>query len=117
MSTKSTLMAIGPFEERLVAHFDYPPWDYKGMEEGQKVVTTLVNCRTTDASRELAKTLGFGTMDLGKHVFDRLTREQHRGLVRFALKGEGHVGADCWMGAIDALSKLNTWTFVFLPNE
>ena len=110
-------MAIGPFEERLVEHLDYPPWDYKGTKDGQKVVTTLVNCRTTDASRGLAKALGVGVMDLGDHVFDRLTREQHRGLVRFVMKGAGSTGADCWMGAIDALSRLETWTFVFLPNE
>lgn len=116
VGVKATLLAIGSYEERLVQYLDYDPWNYKGVEEGQKVVATLVNCRTSDASRELAEALGFGVMDLGKHVMEGLTKGQHRGLMRFALKGEGARAADCWVQAIDALVRLGTWTFVFLPN-
>lgn len=116
MGMKATLMAIGPFEERLVQYLDYGPWDYKGVEDGEKVVATLINCRTTDASKALAEALGFGVMELGKHVISCLSKGQHRGLVRFALKGEGKTAADLWLDAIDVLARLKAWTFVFLPN-
>ena len=86
------------------------------MKEGQRVVATLVSCRTSDASHALARALGFGVMDLGEHVFDGLTKGRHRGLVRFSMKGEGVRGADCWLGTIDAVARSGRWTFVFLPN-
>lgn len=116
MGMQATLMAIGPFEDRLLLHLDYDPWSYKNVKEGRRVVATLVNCRTTDASKALAEALGVGVMDLGDHVFDGLTRGQHRGLMRFALRGEGLRAAECWVEDIDALARLRTWMFVFLPN-
>jgi hypothetical protein len=116
MGMDATLMAIGPFEDRLLLHLDYDPWHYKNVKEGRRVVVTLVECRTTDASEALAEALGVGAMDLGDHVFDRLTREQHRRLMRFALKGEGSRAAECWAEDIDALARLRAWTFVFMPN-
>lgn len=116
MGTNATLIAIGPYEDRLVEYLDYGSWDYKGVEEGRRVVATLVSCRTSEASRALAAVLGFGLMDLGKHVFDGLTKDQHRGLVRFAMKGEGVRAADCWLGTIDAVARSRKWTFVFLPS-
>lgn len=116
MGMKATLIAIGPFKDDLIPHLDYGPWDYKGVKDGDRVVTTIVTCRTADASRELAAALGSEPLGLGNHVFTGLTREQHRGLMRFALKGEGARAADCDVEAIDILGRLRTWTFVYQPN-
>ena len=116
MGMDATLIAIGPYDDKLIPHLDYGPWAYKDVKEGDYVVTTLVTCRTSDASRALAKVLGFGPMDLGRHVIQPLTREQHRGLMRFVLKGEGVAAAECDVEAIDKLGRLRTWMFVYQPN-
>lgn len=116
MGMDATLIAIGPYEARLVEHLDYGPWDYKDVKEGQAVVVTLVTCRTDEASRALAAALGTEPMKLGDHVFTGLTREQHRGLMRFALKGEGARAAECYLEAIDAIARNRKWTFIYQPN-
>ena len=116
MGAEAELMAIGSFDDDLVEHLDYGPWDYKDVKPGQRVVTTLVLCRTTDASKALAEALGVGYMELGRHVFDGLTPVQFRALMRFALVGEGKVAADCRVEAIDVLSRRGGWTFVYRPN-
>jgi len=116
MGMDATLIAIGPYDEKLIPHLDYGPWDYKDAKEGDLVVTTLVTCRTTDASTALATALGVRPMDLGRHVFDGLTRTQHQLLMRFSLAGEGRTAAECAVEAIDALSRNRKWMFVYQPN-
>lgn len=116
MSTNATLMAIGPFTNELVEYLDYGPWDYKGVKEGDRVVMTLVTCRTADASRALAEALGFKLMDLGKHVFDGVTQEQHKRLIKFMVAGEGVTAAECSMESFDKIARNRRWTFVYQPN-
>lgn len=110
------LLAIGPFADAIVTHLDYPPWHYKGVREGDVVVTTLITCRTSDSSEALAGALGVGSMDLGRHVFRGLTPQQRRDLMRFMLAGEGKVAADCDVEGVDALSRREGWVFVYRPN-
>ncbi len=116
MGMKADLIAIGVYRDDLVEYLDYGPWDYKDVKPNQLVITTLITCRTADASRELAAALGVGAMELGRHVFKRgLTPEQRRGVIRFLMKGAGSTAADGSVEAVDALSR-NKWTFIYRPN-
>lgn len=115
MGMDAQLLAIGPYEEELVQYLDHDPWAYKDVKPGERVVATVIACRTSEASWGLATALGFGPMELGKHVMEGLTREQHRALMRFMLVGEGKVAADCWVEALDALISRGTWMFVYMP--
>lgn len=116
MGMNADLLAIGPFDEDIVKYLDYGPWCYKGIEAGQKVVTTLITCRTSESSESLARALGFGSMDLGQHVMAGLSEAQRKNLVRFMLVDDGVTAADCHVEAVDALSRRAGWTFIYRPN-
>lgn len=112
---EAELMAIGPFSDEVLVYLDYSPWHYAGVKDGDTVVTTVVRCRTSEASSDLATALGVGSMELGKHVFQSLTEDQRRELMKFCY-GIGARAADCYTEAIDALARSGQWMFIYRPH-
>jgi len=115
MGMDAELTAFGPFEDIYVKYLDYGPWEYRGVEMGEVVVTTLVTCRTSESSRMLAEALGFGAMDLGKHVF-KPTEEQRVSLLRFLMGEDGKRATSSWDEAVDAMARDDRWTFMYRPH-
>lgn len=57
MGMDANVVCMGPFDEAIADCLDYDPNDYGSVPKNYPVVTTVMNCNTTDASRELARLL------------------------------------------------------------
>lgn len=67
MGMDAEIFCIGPYDPSIVDCLPYSAEDYEGTPVGYPVVTTVMSCNTTDASRELARALGVDPGDFGTH--------------------------------------------------
>lgn len=70
MGMDAEIFCIGPYDPSIVDCLSYSAEDYEGTPVGYPVMTTAMNCNTTDASKELARALGVDPGDFGTHRLD-----------------------------------------------
>ncbi len=67
MGMNAELLAIGEFQENIADSLDYDKSYYKNLLYGDKVITTVFKCNTSEQSRALAEILGFDAWDFREH--------------------------------------------------
>jgi hypothetical protein len=67
MGMNAELLAIGEFQENIADSLDYDKSYYKNLLYGDKVITTVFKCNTSEQSIELAEILGFDAWDFREH--------------------------------------------------
>jgi hypothetical protein len=73
MGLDATLIAIGPFSRSLVPVLEYPAQFYSEVPEGAIIVCTVFFALTSAGSHLLARSLGVGAMELGRHAVGSAT--------------------------------------------
>jgi hypothetical protein len=71
MGLDANIMCIGRFDKEIVDCLPYGPEFYEGMILGMIVTTQLLNCNTSDQSRQLAAALGTEPWDFNTHCISK----------------------------------------------
>jgi len=71
MGLDANVLCIGRFNEEIVDCLSYDPEFYEGTAHGVIVATHLLNCNTSDQSRQLAAALGTEPWDFDTHCISR----------------------------------------------
>lgn len=68
MGFDALLIAVGPFSRSLLPALDYSADFYADVPEGATVVSTVFEALTSAGSHLLARSLGVGALELGRHA-------------------------------------------------
>lgn len=71
MGLDANVTCLGKFGEEIVDCLPYGQEFYDGLISGAVVTTQLLNCNTSDQSRQLAIALGTEPWDFGTHCIDK----------------------------------------------
>ena len=71
MGLDSNVLLVGRFSEEIVDCLNYGPEFYEDTKPGTIVTTHLLNCNTSDQSRQLAEALGTEPWDFNTHCVDK----------------------------------------------
>jgi len=68
MGLDAQLIAIGRFSRSLLPALEYSAHYYANVPEGATIITTVFFALTSGGSHSLARCLGFGAMEFGRHA-------------------------------------------------
>jgi hypothetical protein len=68
MGLDAQLIAVGPFARSLLSALEYPADFYADVPEGATIVSTVFEALTSAGSHLLARCLGVGSLELGRHA-------------------------------------------------
>ena len=68
MGLDALLIAVGPFSRSLLPALDYTADLYADVAEGTTIVTLVFEALTSSGSYVLARSLGVGAMEFGRHA-------------------------------------------------
>jgi hypothetical protein len=71
MGLDSNVLCIGMFSEEIVDCLNYGPEFYEGITPGTIITATLLDCNTTDQSRQLAEALNTAPWDFERHCINK----------------------------------------------
>jgi hypothetical protein len=70
MGCDAQIIAIGPFSKTLLSALTYPEEQYRQVQEGTTIITTVFAACGSTESETLAQCFGVGRWDLDRHVLD-----------------------------------------------
>ena len=68
MGLDANLIAIGPFSPAVLPALEYPADFYADVPEGATVITLVFEAFSSSGSHSLARCLGVGALELGRHA-------------------------------------------------